>query len=131
MSNYTQNDWEEWSNFITPIVDKDGCIQMTPKGVYDWWKVKLSNTRREGDKAIQWIVGDDTGTSSKTIWSVMMGVEPFYASVPFDKADYGRCVRLLQFIPEWQSRLGEVVEKYPEWKEAVEHILATLMGEEK
>ena len=88
-----------------------------------WEEEKAINKR-----AYQWIVGLDTGLSSKVIWSVMMGVETGWASLPHDEDDYGRCIRLLQFIPEWQSRLDEVVEKYPEWKKATEHILASLKG---
>ena len=66
----------------------------------------------------EWIIGNDTGTSSKTIWAVMMGARitsVFGASVPLDPADFGRCYRLLQHFPEWKERLPEVAEKYPKW----------------
>lgn len=68
----------------------------------------------------QWIVGDDTGVSSKTIWAVMMGAvsgqEPWYAfDVPHDPDDFGRCYRLLKAIPEWRPRLHEVAERFPKW----------------
>lgn len=66
-------------------------------------------------RATAWIVGHDTGTSSKTIWSVMQGVEPDYASPPSDPSDFGRCYRLLKLIPEWRPMLGAVAGKYPEW----------------
>lgn len=74
----------------------------------------------EAQKALEWIVGGDTGTSSKTIWSVMMGVKPDYASVPLDPDDFGRCYRLLARVPMWRVRLGEVAAKYAEWKPLVE-----------
>jgi hypothetical protein len=67
----------------------------------------------------KWIVGRDTGTSSKTIWSVMMGVEPDYQSEPSDPDDFGRCYRLLALIPEWRPRLPEVAAKYPVWSALV------------
>lgn len=63
----------------------------------------------------QWIVGNDTGLSSKTIWAVMMGVEPYRSSTPIDASDFGRCHRLLKAIPAWRGRLGEVAQKYPAW----------------
>ena len=68
----------------------------------------------------EWIIGGDTGVSSKTIWAVMMGVvpdnpAPFTFSVPLDPSDFGRCFRLLEQIPEWRDRLNEVAETFPEW----------------
>ena len=67
-------------------------------------------------KAEQWIVSKDTGTSSKTIWSVMMGVKPDWPDVPLDVDDFGRCVRLITLVPEFRPRLREVSDKYPRWK---------------
>jgi hypothetical protein len=64
---------------------------------------------------LSWIVGEDTGISSRTIWAVMMGVRPERANVPIDPADFGRCYRLLKVAPEWRERLGEVAEAYPIW----------------
>jgi len=64
----------------------------------------------------QWIISDDTGISSKTIWAVMMGVDTDRSNVPLDCADFGRCYRLLKHMPEWTARLPEVAEKYPGWK---------------
>ena len=66
-------------------------------------------------RATQWIVGDDTGTSSKTIWAVMVGATPRYAGEPSDADDFGRCYRLLALLPEWRARLPEVAARYPRW----------------
>jgi len=68
----------------------------------------------------EWIVGDDTGISSKTIWAVMMNSvpenpNPYRFDVPKDPSDFGRCYRLLIWFPEWRERLGEVAEKFPAW----------------
>jgi len=61
-----------------------------------------------------WIVGGDTGTSSETIWAVMMGVpRKRGADVPYDPDDFGRCYRLLKLMPEWRPRLPEVAAAYP------------------
>ncbi len=71
--------------------------------------------------AYQWILGRDTGISSKTIWAVMMGVitEPIRCNaqydIPWDCHDFGRCYRLLDAIPEWKARLQEVAVLVPKW----------------
>jgi hypothetical protein len=65
---------------------------------------------------MDWIMGDDTGTSSKVIFSVMMGTRPpSFADVPLDPDDFGRCFRLLCHFPIWRYRLDEVVERFPAW----------------
>lgn len=65
---------------------------------------------------LEWMMAGDTGTSSKTILSVMEGTPPpSYADVPHDPSDFGRCHRLLEAFPHYRGRLGEVAEKYPAW----------------
>lgn len=65
---------------------------------------------------IDWLMGDDTGISSKTICSVMTGsAAPEWADTPSDPDDFGRCYRLLALFPLWRSRLPEVAAKYPKW----------------
>ena len=82
-------------------------------------------------RALKWIAGNDTGTSSKTLWSAMMGVvegprqlngcvAPYY-SVPCDPADFGRCHRLLLLVPEWRKDLAKVAEIFPAWKPLVDN----------
>lgn len=77
---------------------------------------KAKPTAAGAGAAEQWLQNGDTGTSSKTIWSVMMGTTPERADIPYDPADFGRCYRLLKVMPEWTSRLGEVADKYPAWR---------------
>lgn len=74
------------------------------------------------ERANAWMAGRDTGSSSKAIWAVMMGEKPGRFAYPSDGADLGRCIRLLDMIPEWRDRLGEMaaVSAYwaalvPEW----------------
>jgi uncharacterized C2H2 Zn-finger protein len=67
-----------------------------------------------------WLRGPDTGTSSITIWSVMMDRPSVIrarggASIPWDPDDFGRCHRLMKLFPEWRTRLPEVALAYPEW----------------
>lgn len=72
-------------------------------------------TDKELQRAHRWIVGGDTGMSSETIWSVMMGVPCRSPSTPLDPDDFGRCWRLLVLIPSWRPRMPEVAKKYPQW----------------
>jgi hypothetical protein len=72
---------------------------------------------------MEWLLGGDTGVSSKTILAVMTGNEvsgPFGADIPYDPSDFGRCYRLLQQFPEWKARLPEVAARYPIWGPMVE-----------
>jgi hypothetical protein len=70
-------------------------------------------------RAYDWLTGGDVGTSSLTIFAVMTGADRVplhnYPSVPLDPADFGRCRRLLERIPEWRARLPEVATRYPDW----------------
>lgn len=62
-------------------------------------------------KAIEWIISDDIGISSKVIFAVMMGINPENIrdkSTPCDPSDFGRCYRLLKLIPDWQNRIDEL-----------------------
>lgn len=61
-------------------------------------------------RALEWLFSDDTGASSKTLCAHMLGVKGVHNSIPSDAADRGRCIRLLQAIPEWKDRLDEMAE---------------------
>jgi hypothetical protein len=73
----------------------------------------------EGDP-LAWITNGDTGTSSETIWGVMMGRAVKRNGIPWDPSDFGRCYRLLKVMPSWRARLPEVVAQHPRWKLLVE-----------
>lgn len=62
------------------------------------------------ERALRWIVGEDTGISSRAIWAVMMGVHEHCRdrSTPADAWDFGRCFRLLKLIPEWEDSLHKM-----------------------
>lgn len=77
------------------------------------------NTIKE--RANQWIVGGDTGMSSKVIWSVAQDVTPESSNPPSDPSDFGRCYRLLKLIPEWRPFLNLVATRYKEWSALVAH----------
>lgn len=74
------------------------------------------------DRAVRWIVGGDSGVSSRAIWAHMVGQKPsenwggLAASAPADADDFGRCSRLLALMPAWRSRVGEMAAYGPEWR---------------
>lgn len=68
-------------------------------------------------EAIDWIVSGDTGASSKAIWATLTGAairQPWY-SCPVDADDFGRCYRLLKFVPGWRERLPEMSSHGANW----------------
>ncbi len=79
----------------------------------------------------KWIGGDDKGSSSLFIASVLAPPEvevPRRAERlrgkdrPLDSSDFGRCQRLLQVMPEWRGQLGRVGEAGgPAWHLLVMH----------
>lgn len=61
-----------------------------------------------------WLNSDDTGTSSK--WMAMVfcnGVSPY--GHPHDADDFARCMRLLEAVPGYASRLDELRGRSKEW----------------
>lgn len=71
-------------------------------------------------KAFLWILGDDTGTSSETIWAVMMDFpRPLLSGPPGDYWDFGRCFRLLCKFPEWRPNLARVGIRRRDWKPVI------------
>ncbi len=83
-------------------------------------------TDHTGKTVWDWVYSGDTGISSLTIWSVLMGQVPPDPSVgdddpatlgdtPGDPSDFARCSRLLAIDPTWRARLVEVSDRYPAW----------------
>lgn len=64
-------------------------------------------------KAANWLSGNDTGLSSKTIMGAFLGTQVDSPDMPWDADDFGRCYRLLKLFPEWRNKLHVVSEKYP------------------
>lgn len=73
-------------------------------------------------RALEWFAGDDTGVSSKTLACHMLGIKPkgMWSSYPFDPADLGRCLRLLELIPEWKPRVAEMAAVSEVWARMAE-----------
>jgi hypothetical protein len=87
------------------------------------------------ERAAAWGASGDTGISSEALCSVMLGRDPrrdWGYNYPHDPSDLGRCLRLLDKIPEWASRISEMAKLSPEWAALVarwEEIAATMVDE--
>ena len=78
----------------------------------------------ETRRGLKWVFGEDTGLSSRTIAGVMLNVPTEHIhrpSFPLDGDDLGRCLRLLDKMPEWKARLDEVAVCFPAWQPLVNH----------
>lgn len=81
---------------------------------------EFRHSERDGltTKEYEWLISDDTGVSSLTIFTVLSGrnvLGGWSPSAPRDAWDFGRCHRLLQRFPKWRARLDEVGVLHPEW----------------
>lgn len=61
-------------------------------------------------RALFWALSDDTGISSEAIARHMTGDTIRRMTPPSDSSDRGRCIRLLEIVPEWIPRLKEMVQ---------------------
>lgn len=65
-------------------------------------------------KFMKWMKGRDTGLSSEALgFHMIMGEST--GNYPYDPADLGRCLRLIELFPEWESRIGEMEKYGKEW----------------
>lgn len=76
-------------------------------------------------RVIEWLLGDDTGISSKALVAHMLGVDG-ETMAPWDASDRGRCIRLLKLMPEWIPRLDEMASVNNAWKACLPLIKAGL-----
>ncbi len=75
-------------------------------------------------KLLDWATGDDTGISSNAICRHMLGYEKaggwgWNMAAPSDSGDRGRCIRLLNLIPQWWDRLYELEDYGISWTEQI------------
>lgn len=64
-------------------------------------------------RALFWALSGDTGSSSEAIAAHMTGAygnARFGYMPPSDGSDRGRCIRLLELMPEWIARLPEMTK---------------------
>lgn len=74
-------------------------------------KPTVAHNESVGNRTLLWYMMDDRGISSNAIAKHMTGVKVegiFGMQPPSDADDRGRCIRLLELIPEWIPRLKEM-----------------------
>ncbi|GAB2620251.1 hypothetical protein [Novilysobacter erysipheiresistens] len=74
----------------------------------------MSNETTLDRRALVWLSGRDSGSSSKAILHHMLGMES-EGDHPWDPADLGRCLRLLELFPEWKPRITEMARYSRQW----------------
>ena len=82
-------------------------------------------------RALAWALSDDTGISSKTICRYMSGkhgTTGAHSAPPSDADDRGRCIRLLELIPEWIPRLPELAKFYDSIKKPSDGFIVNSSG---
>jgi len=87
----------------------------------------------EAKKIMEWLMSDDTGLSSVSICAHMTGAKTMQGRrYPSDPSDLGRCLRLLERFPEWESRINEMAVYGTGWIGLVKHWdkISAMMKEE-
>jgi hypothetical protein len=79
-----------------------------------------------------WLQSDDVGASSKCMAQYLLGETPSQINHPHDPADFARCRKLLEAVPELAPRLNEMKAASSVWACLVEgwDELCRLMDEE-
>lgn len=62
-----------------------------------------------------WLASDDVGMSSKFMASVLSGQFQAEFAIPYDPADFGRCVRMIQAVPELKGLIHLMCKHGPMW----------------
>ncbi|MFC5353578.1 hypothetical protein [Azospirillum himalayense] len=72
-------------------------------------------------KVLDWFIYGETGTSSRTMAMHLTGRKGKGRSFshPSDGGDLGRCLKLLEFVPELRARLPQMAEVSPYWSALV------------
>lgn len=68
------------------------------------------------ERAVAWLRDGDVGMSSRAIHDHMLGLKAKEGySYPSDPDDLNRCLLLLDLIPEWAPRMGEMAQYGESW----------------
>ncbi|WP_444757174.1 hypothetical protein [Pseudomonas sp. A014] len=90
-------------------LEKAGC----PLG-YDTTMPGADKTVEQ--RAAAWMRDGEVGMSSRAIHDHMLGLTPKHGfSYPSDPDDLNRCLLLLDLIPEWKPRMGEMAQHSEMW----------------
>lgn len=62
-----------------------------------------------------WLASDDVGMSSKFMASVLSGQFMAEFAIPHDTADFGRCVRMIEAVPELEGLIHKMCDHGVMW----------------
>lgn len=90
------------------------------------------------DALITWLRSSERGISSECIVEVLEGLPAgmltgrWLSRHPCDPADLRRCILLVETVPEYRARLGEMTAVSPVWAALIAHWdeLTTLLRQE-
>jgi len=71
-----------------------------------------------------WLMNGERGASSEVMVSAFEFIRipiGWCTSHPHDSSDFDRCVKLLDAVPEYRTRLDEMRTVSPQWETLVEH----------
>lgn len=81
------------------------------------------------DKMLQWIGTHLVGTSSRTMWNALMGIEQqderdkdrsYTPDIPHDPYDFGRCLDLVTFAEVTREDLEIIPERIPFYRPIID-----------
>ncbi len=76
----------------------------------------------EAEKVALWAVGPNTGASSKFMAAWLLGDKSNkWKSHPHDDCDFARCIGLLNAVPSFRTRIGEMASASPYWAALVKN----------
>jgi len=108
---------------IIEFLENKGITDLLPRelNVVIDCATTIVNELRKPDKPVihdmgltEWLASDRTGLSSLFMAGVLGGFSRPYA-YPRDPSDFGRCLGLLDAVPEFRARIGEMKGQGPEW----------------
>lgn len=86
-----------------------------------WTEAEADQNANVQDKAMWWIANGEVGMSSKTMWFCLMGKNNDEVRHPYDPADFSRCYKLLQAVPEWKKHLNRLKYLSEPWSNLVDN----------
>jgi hypothetical protein len=70
-------------------------------------------------EAFGWLVSGERGSSSEHIFSVLLGVPLVGRGFPADPADFGRCRKLAEQVPEVAENLQKMTSASAQWQRLI------------
>ena len=73
------------------------------------------------DKILEWLIHGERGVSSESMACAVLGMKPKLMCHPIDHADFMRCVKFLDAVPEARNYLKDVAKLSGTWAILVEN----------